>query len=84
MYAAITGSRARMSIESSYIGSHMSFFFIVPVAYFFANFDSRCIAMIAAENIDIGCESRGIARSTSNTYWGTAARAFQSSTISSV
>ena len=70
-------------VQSSYIGSQYSVFFI-PSLYRFTKSDSRCIARIAAENIVIGWVSRGIARRTSNTYWGTRARALKSSTTSSV
>ena len=71
-----------MFVQSSYIGSQYSVFFI-PSLYRFTKRDSRCIARIAAENMVIGCVSRGIARTTSNTYWGTLARALKSSATAS-
>src|SRR5659263_178028 len=82
MYAAISGSFAMMFVQSSYIGSQYSVFFI-PSLYRFTKRDSRCIDRIAAENMAIGCVSRGIARMTSNTYLGTLARALKSATTAS-
>src|SRR5512143_1671030 len=83
MYAAISGSFAIRLVQSSYIGSQYSVFFI-PSAYRFAKRDSRCIARMADENMVIGWVSRGIARRTSNTYWGTRARDLKSSTTANV
>ena len=72
-----------MLVESSYIGSQYSVFFI-PALYLLTKRDSRCIERMAAEYIVMGCVSRGIARRTSNTYWGTFALALKSSTTARV
>src|SRR3989304_5968832 len=82
MYAAISGSFAIRLVQSSYIGSQYSVFFI-PSAYRFAKRESRCIDRIAAENMVIGGVSRGIARRMSNTYGGTRDRALKSSATAS-
>src|SRR5659263_233977 len=83
MYAAISGSFAIRLVQSSYIGSQYSVFFI-PSLYRFTKSDSRCNARMPAENIVIGCVSRGIARMTSNTYLGTVPRVLKSATTASV
>ncbi len=52
----------------------------MPLRYLSAKMDSRCMDRTAAENMVMGWVSRGMVRSTSNTYWGTWPRCFQSST----
>ena len=83
MNAPMVGSFARRLQASSYVGPHRSIL-PSPSRYSCAKTDSRCIEVIAAENIAIGCESFGIALRTSKTYCGTFARPLKSSMTSSV